>query len=57
MGGRHHVLTHRDKFVYLSLVSDAYSRKIVGWHVHPTLQTEEVAHAMKMALRGRQTHR
>lgn len=30
-----------DKFVYLSLVTDAHSRKIVGWHVHPSLQTEE----------------
>jgi putative transposase len=46
-----------DKFVYLSLVTDAYSRKIVGWHVHASLQTEEVAQAMKMALRGRQTKR
>ena len=45
-----------DKFVYLSLVTDAYSRKIVGWHVHATLQTEEVAQAMKMALKGRTTH-
>jgi putative transposase len=44
-----------DKFVYLSLVTDLYSRKIVGWHVHDSLQTEQVAHAMKMALRGRQT--
>ena len=44
-----------DKFVYLSLVTDAHSRKIVGWHVHPSLQTEEVAQAMKMALRSRQT--
>ena len=43
------------KFVYLSLVTDAYSRKIVGWHVHESLQTEEVAQAMKMALRSRQT--
>lgn len=48
-------LPTEDKFVYLSLVTDAYSRKIVGWHVHPSLQTEEVAQAMKMALRGRQT--
>jgi putative transposase len=46
-----------DKFVYLSLVTDAHSRKIVGWHVHASLQTEEVAQAMKMALRGRQTQR
>jgi putative transposase len=44
------------RFAYLSLVTDAYSRKIVGWHVHESLQTEEVAQALKMALRGRQTH-
>jgi putative transposase len=49
-------LPTQGKFVYLSLVTDAYSRKIVGWHVHDSLQTEEVAQAMKMALRGRQTH-
>ncbi|WP_211468273.1 IS3 family transposase, partial [Collimonas silvisoli] len=39
--------------VYLSLVTDAYSRKIVGYHVHGSLQTEEVSRALKMALRGR----
>lgn len=44
-----------DKFVYLSLVTDAYSRKIVGWHVHDSLQTEQVSQALKMALRARQT--
>jgi putative transposase len=44
-----------DKFVYLSLVTDAYSRKIVGWHVHDSLQTEPVAQAVKMALRARQS--
>lgn len=44
-----------DKFVYLSLVSDAYSRKIVGWHVHDSLQTEPMAKALKMALRARQS--
>jgi len=43
------------KFVYLSLVTDAHSRKIVGWHVHASLQTEEVAQAMKMALKARKT--
>lgn len=43
------------KFVYLSLVTDAYSRKIVGWHVHDSLQTEQVAQALRMALRGRQS--
>lgn len=48
-------LPTKDKFVYLSLVTDAYSRKIVGWHVHDSLQTEPVAQALKMALRARQS--
>ena len=26
-------------FVYLSLVTDAYSRRIMGWDVHPTLDS------------------
>jgi putative transposase len=39
--------------VYLSLITDAFSRKIVGYHVHATLQTEEVARALKAALRTR----
>jgi len=41
--------------VYLSLVTDAYSRKIVGWHVHDNLQTEGVRKALEMALRQRQS--
>ena len=44
-----------DKFVYLSLVTDAYSRKIVGWHVHDSLETEQVSQALKMALSQRRT--
>ncbi|WP_433691765.1 IS3 family transposase [Herbaspirillum seropedicae] len=46
-------LPTRGKFVYLSLVTDAWSRKIVGYHVHDSLQTEEVSQALKMALRDR----
>lgn len=46
-------LPTQEKCVYLSLVTDAYSRKIVGHHVHESLQTEEVAEALKMALGGR----
>lgn len=42
-------------FVYLSLVTDAWSRKIVGHHVHDSLRTEQVSRALKEALRGRQT--
>ena len=43
------------QFVYVSLVTDAYSRKIVGYHVHDSLQTEQVSQALKMALRSRQS--
>lgn len=42
-------------FVYLSLVADAWSRKIVGWSVNETLQTEHTAQALVMALKGRKT--
>lgn len=41
---------------YLSLVTDAYSRKIVGWHVHDSLHAEAVSQALRMALKGRRTH-
>jgi putative transposase len=42
-------------FVYLSLVTDAFSRKIVGYHVHDSLQTEQVSQALEKALRTRRT--
>lgn len=41
--------------VYISLVTDAYSRKIVGWNVHEGLHAHHVAQALKMALRERHT--
>lgn len=44
-----------NKYVYLSLVTDAYSRKIVGYHAHDSLQTEQVSQAFQMALKGRKT--
>lgn len=42
-------------FVYLSLVTDAWSRKIVGHHVHDSLHTQQVSRALKAALKSRQT--
>ena len=39
-------------FVYLCLIMDAYSRKIVGWAMHDTLEMEGCLNALKMALRG-----
>jgi putative transposase len=39
-----------DEFCYLSLVTDAYSRKIVGYCLYPTLQKEGPVAALSMAL-------
>lgn len=37
---------------YLSLITDAYSHKIVGWAVGPTLETLYPLEALRMALSG-----
>lgn len=41
---------------YLSLITDAYSRKIVGYHVHDNLKTDAVVVAFQKALRQRRHH-
>ena len=41
------------RFGYLSLVTDAYSRKIVGFHISDNLQAEGPVAALQMALCGR----
>jgi transposase InsO family protein len=38
--------------VYLSLITDAYSRKIVGYHLSENLHAEQTVKALKMALSG-----
>jgi transposase InsO family protein len=40
---------------YLSLVTDAYSRKIVGYHLSEDMKTENVAKALSMAIKRRKT--
>lgn len=40
----------RSGFVYLSLVTDAYSRRIMGWHVHENLDSAGPLSALTMAL-------
>lgn len=37
-------------FVYISFITDAYSRKIVGYHVANTLETAHTLSALKMAI-------
>jgi putative transposase len=44
-----------DGFCYLSLVTDAYSRKIVGHCLYPTLQKEGPLKALQQALAARST--
>ena len=39
-----------DGFVYLSLVTDKYSRKIVGWALSKTLTAGDTLNALRMAL-------
>ncbi len=43
----------REKPCYLSLVTDAYSKKIVGYHVADNLTTESSLLALKMAIKRR----
>jgi transposase InsO family protein len=40
-------------FVYVSLVTDQYSKKIMGYQVHPTLEAEGSLEALRMALKNR----
>jgi putative transposase len=42
-----------NKFAYLSLVTDAYSRKIVGYCMHYDLTADGPVNALEMALAGR----
>lgn len=41
-----------DGWAYASIVMDAYSRRIVGYHLAPTLKTEGPVKALRGALRG-----
>lgn len=38
-------------FVYLFLITDAYSRKIVGWHLAQTMEADNALIALAMALK------
>ena len=42
----------QEAFMYLGLITDKWSRKIVGFHLGETLETGSVLKALAMALRG-----
>ena len=42
----------REGFMYLGLITDRWSRKIVGYYLGETLETEQVLKALAMALKG-----
>ena len=44
----------REKPCYLSLVTDAYSKKIMGYYVADNMNTESSVMALKMAIKSRQ---
>lgn len=46
-------LSVSSRFCYLHLVTDAYSKKIMGYHVSQTLAATETLKALQMALKGR----
>jgi putative transposase len=48
-------LETEEKTAYLSLITDAYSRKIVGHYLHESLHTEGTAKALKQAIKSRKT--
>lgn len=41
---------------YLSLVTDAYSRKIMGYHLSEDLRTEHMVKALQMAIKHKETN-
>jgi transposase InsO family protein len=46
-----YIRTVDNRFYYLSLITDVYSHKIVGWYLLDTLDTEGPLEALKMALK------
>lgn len=43
----------KDKFCYLSIVTDAYSHKIIGFGLHPTLHSIGPVNALLMAVKSK----
>jgi transposase InsO family protein len=46
-------LRTKEKFMYLSLITDMYSRKIVGYHLSDNLEAEQALNSLKMAIKSK----
>jgi transposase InsO family protein len=46
-------LRTQEKFMYLSLITDMYSRKIVGYHLSDNMEAEQALNSLKMALKSK----
>ena len=42
-----------EQFVYLAVILDGYSRRVVGWHLSETMEASLTLNALQMALRQR----
>lgn len=47
-------LKTREGNMYLNMITDAYSRRIVGYSISPGMEASNMASALRMALKGRQ---
>lgn len=47
----------RQQVHYLSLVTDAFSRRIMGYHLSPDLSAENTVRALQMAVKARRTEK
>jgi len=43
-----------EEFVYLAVILDGYSRRVIGWALERTLEDELTIHALRVALKRRQ---
>ena len=42
-----------EQFVYLAVILDAFSRRVIGWHLDQTMEVSLVLNALRMALKQR----
>lgn len=50
MGGRHHLCADLGGFLYLAVVLDAFSHRIIGWAMGTRQRTQLVFDVMNMAV-------